>query len=139
MRSENVSRSMQGKEIGDSDVCVTGTAFGDSIVHLRRYLSVPPAQIPFRPTCTQPILINKGKGGPANAMKEHQGRRGKAPLIPLDEGEWLLSCPGLFTHERTPASTEQGDWVCPRDGMGILEKRKCLAPCLDSNPGPSSL
>jgi hypothetical protein len=29
--------------------------------------------------------------------------------------------------------------VCPKDGPEILEKRKSLAPCLDSNPGPSSL
>ena len=65
-----------------------------------------PAQIPFRPTCTQPILINKGKGGPANTVKEHQGRRGIAPLFPLDGGEWLFLRPGCFTQERTPASIE---------------------------------
>jgi hypothetical protein len=56
-------------------------------------------------------------------------------------GEWSASCPIHFIHrERVPVTYSVEDFVGPRAGVDISEKRKSLScPCQDLNPRFSSL
>jgi len=55
--------------------------------------------------------------------------------LALDRGEWSASCPGCSTPgKRAPVTHWIGDWVGPRIGQDVVEKRKTLCPCHELNP-----
>jgi hypothetical protein len=55
----------------------------------------------------------------------------------LDEREWSASRPDHFTPGEIANGTHWiGDWVGPRVGLDVVEKRKIL-PCRESNPAHS--
>jgi len=55
-------------------------------------------------------------------------------------GEWSASCPGCYTpRDKAPNTHCIGGWVCPRTGLGVMEKEKIPPlPLLGIKPWSSS-
>jgi hypothetical protein len=55
----------------------------------------------------------------------------------LDWGAWSASCPGRFTSGEIATGAHWiGDWVGPRVGLDLMEKKQISCPCRVSNPIP---
>jgi hypothetical protein len=52
----------------------------------------------------------------------------------LDGGKWSASCSGRFISGKNSGTCWIGDWVGPRAGLDVLEKRKISFLYRDSNP-----
>jgi hypothetical protein len=58
----------------------------------------------------------------------------------LDAGEWSASRLDHFTpSKKVPCTHWTESWVCPRAGLDLWEKRKCLAPAAVRTPDRSVL
>jgi len=49
-----------------------------------------------------------------------------------------LHAPAAILPGKNTGTQSTGDWVVPKAGLNVLEKRKILCPCRASYPGSSS-
>jgi hypothetical protein len=73
-----------------------------------------------------------------NTTTTQLGWRGIAPFT-LDRGKWLTSCLTTLHPGKNPSTHRIGNWVGPRAGLDIWDKRYISCTYWDLNPNPSSL